>query len=53
MSFVKNLAFTCWHEGDFRLGYLDELPDYWTQGKSLDDLKVQLISIYRDLFPFD
>ena len=49
---VKSLAFTYWRDGDFWLGYLDEFSDYWTQGKSLDDLKDQLISIYRDLSSF-
>ena len=50
---VKTLAFTCWQDGDFWLGYLDEFPDYMTQGKSLHDLKDNLISIYRDLSSFD
>lgn len=53
MVCVKMLSFTFWQDGDFWLGYLDEFPDYWTQGKSPDDLKVHLISIYRDLSSFD
>ena len=28
-----------WQDGDAWLGYLQEYPDYWTQGESLDDLK--------------
>ena len=31
------------------LGYLDEYPDYLTQGTSLDDLKEHLLDLYRDL----
>lgn len=39
--------FTYWQESDGRfLGYLNEYPDHWTQGESLEDLKEHL----RDLF---
>lgn len=39
--------FTYWQERDGRfLGYLNDYPDHWTQGESLDDLKEHL----RDLF---
>jgi hypothetical protein len=31
------------------LGYLDEFPEYVTQGVSLDDLKEHLLDLYRDL----
>jgi predicted RNase H-like HicB family nuclease len=31
------------------LGYLDEYPDYWTQGDSLDDLRAHLSDLYSDL----
>jgi predicted RNase H-like HicB family nuclease len=38
--------FTYWKESDGRsLGYLNDYPDHWTQGDSLDDLKEHL----RDL----
>jgi predicted RNase H-like HicB family nuclease len=46
---VKTLAYTYRQDGDFWLGYLDEFPDYWTQGESLSDLKDHLIGLYRDL----
>lgn len=35
-------------DGDMWLGYLD-FPDYWTQGESEDDLKAQLLDLYKDL----
>lgn len=39
--------FTYWQERDGRfLGYLNDYPDHWTQGDTLDDLKDHL----RDLF---
>jgi hypothetical protein len=31
------------------LGYLDEFPDYMTQGVSFEDLKEHLLDLYRDL----
>jgi hypothetical protein len=41
--------FTWWKDGDHFLGYLDEYPDYQTQGESLDDLKMHLLDLYKDL----
>lgn len=39
--------FTYWKENDGRfLGFLNDYPDHWTQGESLDDLKEHL----KDLF---
>jgi predicted RNase H-like HicB family nuclease len=46
---MKTTAFTFWQDGDVWLGYLDEFPDYQTQGESLDDLKEHLADLYRDL----
>ena len=31
-----------WQEEDAWLGYLQDWPDYWTQGEALDDLVVHL-----------
>lgn len=42
--------FTWWKERDHFLGYLDEYPDYQTQGGSLEDLKLHLLDLYQDLF---
>jgi hypothetical protein len=41
--------FTWWKDGDFFMGYLDEYPDYQTQGESLEDLKMHLLDLYKDL----
>ena len=38
--------FVYWQDGDAWLGYLEEFPDYVTQGDSLDDLKEHLRDIY-------
>ena len=40
--------FTYWIESDKRyLGYLNDYPDHWTQGQSLDDLKDHLRDLYH------
>lgn len=38
-----------WEAGGAWLGYLEEFPDYWTQGGSLDDLRDHLQDLDRDL----
>ena len=35
-------------EKDYWLGYLEQYPDYWTQGESLEDLKQHLKDLYED-----
>ena len=46
MSAVK-IVF--WESDGAWLGYLQDYPDYWTQGDSLDDLKDHLKDLYLDL----
>ena len=46
---MPNSGFTYWQDGKDWLGYLDEFPDYMTQGKSLADLKEHLLDLQRDL----
>src|SRR5258708_805853 len=48
-AWMKTLPFTYWQDGDAWLGYLDEFPDYRTQGESLEDLKAHLADLHRDL----
>ena len=46
---MKTISFTYWRDGDAWLGYIDDFPDYLTQGESLDDLKEHLVSLHHDL----
>lgn len=39
----------CWQDGVFWLGYLEEYPDYMTQGMSREELKDNLRDIYMEL----
>jgi hypothetical protein len=38
-----------WQDEGFRLGYLEEYPDYLTQGQTLEELQESLRGLYRDL----
>jgi predicted RNase H-like HicB family nuclease len=38
-----------WKDDDMWLGYLEEFPDYWTQGETEEELKEHLIDIYKEL----
>ena len=38
-----------WQENGDWLGYLQDYPDYWSQGMTLDDLKEHLQELYRDM----
>jgi predicted RNase H-like HicB family nuclease len=43
------LNYTFWQEKDgWYLGFLDEYPEYWTQGKSIEELEEMLIDIYKN-----
>lgn len=46
---MKTTEFTYWRDGEAWLGYLDDFPDYLTQGESLADLKEHLADLHRDL----
>lgn len=46
---MQSIKFIYWQEDDMWLGYLQEYPDYWTQGESLDDLTTHLQDLYDDL----
>ena len=39
----------CWQDGDFWIGYLEEYPDYLTQGMSHDELVDNLRDIYKEI----
>jgi predicted RNase H-like HicB family nuclease len=46
---MQTVKYVYWQEDDAWLGYLEEYPDYWTQGDSLDDLIEHLKDLYLDL----
>ncbi|MEZ4632532.1 MAG: hypothetical protein R2880_17780 [Deinococcales bacterium] len=38
-----------WQDEDMWLGYLEDYPDYWTQGESEEELRINLADIFKDL----
>jgi hypothetical protein len=46
---MKATGFTYWQVDTHWVGYLDQHPDYMTQGESLEDLKEHLTDLYKDL----
>ncbi len=46
---MEKKKFTYWQEDDMWLGYLEEYPDYWTQGETEAELRENLLDIYKDL----
>ncbi len=46
---MRTVKFVYWEEDGAWIGYLQEYPDYWTQGETLNDLKDHLRDLYRDL----
>jgi predicted RNase H-like HicB family nuclease len=43
------MGFTYRQDNGMWLGYLDEFPDYMTQGTSLEDLKEHLLDIHKEI----
>ena len=48
------LSYTYWeaNEGGY-IGYLNQYPDYWTQGENIEELEKMLVSLYKDIIQFD
>ncbi len=46
---MQMTKFVYWEEDRAWLGYLQEYPDYWTQGETSEDLKDHLRDLYADI----
>jgi predicted RNase H-like HicB family nuclease len=46
---MNTTKYVYWQDNKVWLGYLEEFPDYMTQGDSLDELKENLRDIYFEL----
>ena len=42
------LKYTYWRDGEMWLGYLEEYPDYMTQGENMKELQENLKDIYQE-----
>ena len=46
---METRKFVYWQDNGMWVGYLEEYPDYMTQGETLDELKENLKDLYSDL----
>jgi len=46
---MEKVKFVYWQDGKWWLGYLEEYPDYMTQGESFEELLENLKDLYNDL----
>ena len=46
---MSTARYVHWQDGEMWLGYLEEFPDYMTQGESLAELEENLRDLYKDL----
>jgi hypothetical protein len=46
---MERKKYIYWQDGDMWLGYLDEYPDYMTQGETIQELVENLRDIYKEL----
>ena len=46
---MRSVKMTSWQDGDFFVGFLNQYPDYQTQGQTINELKLQLKELLIDL----
>jgi predicted RNase H-like HicB family nuclease len=46
---MERKKYIYWQDGVMWIGYLEEYPDYMTQGETLEELKENLADIYKEL----
>lgn len=46
---MSTTRYVYWQDGDAFIGYLEDYPDYLTQGTSLSDLEEHLRDIFQDI----
>ena len=43
------IEYTHWKDNDFFIGFINQYPDYETQGETLEELKENLRDLWQDL----
>lgn len=46
---MKSIRYTYWKDGNFYIGYLNDYPDYQTQGLSKEELTDNLKDLLKDI----
>jgi predicted RNase H-like HicB family nuclease len=50
---MRDVEYTCWRDGDTFLGFLNDHPDYWTQGDTKPELIENLKGLWEDVMGID
>ncbi len=45
---METVKYTFWQDGDFFIGYLNNYPDYETQGYSKEELSENLKDLFKE-----
>lgn len=45
---MTTLKYSYWQDEEMWLGYLEEYPDYWTQGETIEELMENLRDLYQE-----
>ena len=45
---MKSTRYIFWQHDDMWWGYLEEFPDYWTQGNTMEELQENLKDLYQE-----
>jgi predicted RNase H-like HicB family nuclease len=48
-SAMKTQKYVYWQDEEMWLGYLEEFSDYWTQAETEEELKENLVDLYKEL----
>jgi len=46
---MEKTKYIYWRDEDMWLGYLEDYPDYWTEGQTEEELRENLADIFREL----
>ena len=46
---MNKIKYTYWQDEEMWLGYLEEYPDYWTQGETRKELEENLRDLLQEL----
>ena len=46
---MRTMRYVYWQHEDMWLGYLEEFPDYWTQGETIQELEENLRDLHDEL----
>ncbi len=46
---METKRYVYWQDEEMWIRYLEEYPDYWTQAETEEELKENLVDIYKEL----